>query len=157
MANRDLVKRYLVVPYPGERDERQHGHCSEHYGGNQHDHSWAHVGAEEGDGCQPTAGQQNRKRREAWESRLHIIQPNDGATFDTTCISLIFAIFNGYYLLFIHITRTHTRTHTHTHIHIMIWQRLVLFNIYWSWRATTMFSLYPTTSLQHKFHSSLHY
>lgn len=36
-------------------NEGEHGHRGEHYGRDQHDHSWADVGAEEGDGGQPAA------------------------------------------------------------------------------------------------------
>ena len=40
-----------------EGNDGEHSHCSEHDGGNQHDHSWPNVGAEEGDGSQPATGE----------------------------------------------------------------------------------------------------
>lgn len=43
-------------------DKGEHSHCSEHDGGDQHDHGRPDVGAEEGDGSQPAArcGNDNR-------------------------------------------------------------------------------------------------
>lgn len=46
---------YKLCDHLGEGDEGQHGHGSEHDGGDHHHHGWADVGAEEGDGGQPAA------------------------------------------------------------------------------------------------------
>lgn len=44
-----------------ESDEGENSHSCKHDGGNQHHHSWANVGAEEGDGSQPAAERNNQR------------------------------------------------------------------------------------------------
>ena len=54
-------KKQHQVGHLCEGDEGEHSHGSKHDGGNQHDHRWADVGAEEGDGSQPATGGRNRR------------------------------------------------------------------------------------------------
>lgn len=50
---RKLKRRKKFNSYPGEGNEGQRGHCSEHDGGDQHDQGNENIIAEERDGRQP--------------------------------------------------------------------------------------------------------
>lgn len=53
LLSRKLKRRKKLNSYPGEGNEGQRGHCSEHDGGDQHDQGNQNIIAEERDGSQP--------------------------------------------------------------------------------------------------------
>ncbi len=54
-------KKETLIVYLRESNEGEYSHSGKHDGWYQHDHSWANVGAEEGDGSQPATDGHNRK------------------------------------------------------------------------------------------------